>query len=322
MAGMPKYASRAERFAAEYTVDLNASAAARRVGYAKGSAGEVGWWHLKRPAVRQAIALRTQRLFAHAGVPPERVLAELARIAFTGPQPLVRDDGTPRTVDEIDDDALATVRSIELEDGNRRRVLRLWPFDRLKALKLLGDYFDLFETPVGHPSLAAWSPQPPRLAPAGAREGGSIPPDPRTARFIDEYKIDLNANAAARRAGYGPRGTGSKAMRLMWQPDVRAAVEGHMANLCGDLERTAQRTIEAAVRIAFADLRGVFRTDGTAKDMKEIDDDAMAGLAHFGPVVKSCRPVFKVIRQDKLAALGLLLRYVKLFSPRVGMNPN
>ena len=286
--------------------------------------------HLQRPAVRQSLADRTQRLFAKAGVTPERVLAETARIAFTDSRPLVRDDGTPKTIDEMDDDALATVRSIELEDGNRRRVLRLWPFDRLKALKLLGDYFDLFETPVGqgaahgraHGALAAWSPLPPRLAPAGAREGGGVTPDPRTARFIDEYKIDLNANAAARRAGYGPRGTGSKAMRLMWQPDVRAAVEGHMANLCGDLERTAQRTIEAAVRIAFADLRGVFRTDGTAKDMKEIDDDAMAGLAHFGPVVKSCRPVFKVIRQDKLAALGLLLRYVKLFSHPVGMNPN
>ena len=56
--------------------------------------------------------------------------------------------------------------------------------------------------------------------------------------------------------------------------------------------------------------------------MPEIEGDTMAGLAHFGTVMRSRRPVLKVIRHDKLAALGLLLRYAKLFSDRAGVTPN
>ena len=48
----------------------------------------------------------------------------------------------------------------------------------------------------------------------------------------------------------------------------------------------------------------------------------MAGLAVFGPVIKNRRRLFRVSCHDKLAALGLLLRYVKLFSRPVGMTPN
>jgi phage terminase small subunit len=47
---------------------------------------------------------------------------------------------------------------------------------------------------------------------------------PRQSRFVEEYLIDLNGAAAARRAGYSPHTANEQAARLLADVRVRRAV--------------------------------------------------------------------------------------------------
>ena len=77
-------------------------------------------------------------------------------------------------------------------------------------------------------------------------------------------------------------------------------------------------------RVAFGDIRGLFNSDGTLKDISDIDDDTAAGISAVEVEVKKTRAtddqesertetrVLKIKRYDKLAALNIFARYTKL----------
>lgn len=80
-------------------------------------------------------------------------------------------------------------------------------------------------------------------------------------------------------------------------------------------------------RVAFGDIRGLFNSDGTLKDISDIDDDTAAGISAVEVEVKRTREsdgqgsapqertetrVLKIKRYDKLAALNIFARYTKL----------
>ena len=135
---------RRERFAAEYSIDLNATQAARRAGYSPASASERGSLLLKSPAVQAAIAARTQARFARYAIDRERVLHHIACAAFADLARLYTPDGLLKNISEIDDDTLAAVAALDVEVTSRRRLLRVRRLDKLAALKLLGQHLGLF----------------------------------------------------------------------------------------------------------------------------------------------------------------------------------
>ena len=79
-------------------------------------------------------------------------------------------------------------------------------------------------------------------------------------------------------------------------------------------------------RVAFGDIRGLFNSDGTLKDISDIDDDTAAGISAVEVEVKKARAtededapqertetrVLKIKRYDKLAALNMLARHTKI----------
>ena len=69
-------------FAAEYPTDFNASAAAIRSGYSKRTAAVAGSENLKNPLIAEAIKIQQDARAAALGVTSDRVIAELATIAF------------------------------------------------------------------------------------------------------------------------------------------------------------------------------------------------------------------------------------------------
>ena len=75
-------------------------------------------------------------------VPPDpmRVLREVQRIAFFDPRCLVDDEGRPRPLKDLDDDAAAAIESIEVRETRDGTVTRLRPADKLKALSMLAKY--------------------------------------------------------------------------------------------------------------------------------------------------------------------------------------
>lgn len=77
-------------------------------------------------------------------------------------------------------------------------------------------------------------------------------------------------------------------------------------------------------RVAFGDIRGLFNSDGTLKDISDLDDDTAAGISAVEVEVKRSRAtededaqrtetrVLKIKRYDKMAALNMFARHTKL----------
>ena len=52
---------------------------------------------------------------------------------------------------------------------------------------------------------------------------------PKQQRFVDEYLVDLNASAAARRAGYSERTANRMASENLSKPDISSAISSAKA---------------------------------------------------------------------------------------------
>lgn len=78
------------RFVNEYCVDENATRAAIRAGYSPDTAGVIGCENLKKPYMAEAIKERMEELAVAAGITPEWVVAQWAKIATADPNGLVQ----------------------------------------------------------------------------------------------------------------------------------------------------------------------------------------------------------------------------------------
>ena len=75
--------------------------------------------------------------------------------------------------------------------------------------------------------------------------------NPKQARFVAEYLLDLNATQAAMRAGYSPRTAYSQGQRLLKDAEIQTAVAGAQAARAEDVGVDAQRVIREAACLAF-----------------------------------------------------------------------
>lgn len=104
-----------ERFAHEYVIDLNATQAYIRAGYkARGQTASSAAELLLRNVEIQLLvsALQRDRLQSME-LSQERVLRELARLAFSDIRKAYNDDGSMKLPHELDDDTAAAVSGIE-----------------------------------------------------------------------------------------------------------------------------------------------------------------------------------------------------------------
>jgi hypothetical protein len=95
-------------------------------------------------------------------------------------------------------------------------------------------------------------------------------------RFCDEYLIDMNATAAALRAGYS-RATALTG-QLMREPGVAAYLEQRTKEVRQKLQVSHEMIAAELVKMAFANLGDYFGDDGKLKPMNEMTDDAKAAL--------------------------------------------
>lgn len=121
-----------QRFSAEYLVDLNATQAARRAGYSPKTSADIGRQLLRKAPVAERIQAAMAERSARTNVTQDRVLQEVARLAFLDIRKAFNLNGTLKPLHEMDDDtaaALAGLDAIELsEDGS--------PVGSIKKLKL------------------------------------------------------------------------------------------------------------------------------------------------------------------------------------------
>ncbi|WP_272970439.1 terminase small subunit [Comamonas terrigena] len=103
--------------------------------------------------------------------------------------------------------------------------------------------------------------------------------NPKQERFAAEYLIDLNATQAAIRAGYSAKTAYSQGERLLRHVEVAKAIQAGQKARAVRTEITQDRVLQELGRIAFFDIRQLYRPDGTMKDPAEMDADTAAALA-------------------------------------------
>jgi len=142
-----------ERFVAEYLVDLNATQAAVRAGYSRKTASRIGPELLGKTCIAQAIAAAQSRRAARSGITAERVVKELARIAFADPRRVFTwgaDGVTLRDSAGLTDDEAAAVSEVSQTVTDTGGSIRAKMHDKVKALELLSKHLGLFSERVEH----------------------------------------------------------------------------------------------------------------------------------------------------------------------------
>lgn len=136
-----------QRFIDEYLIDLNATQAAVRAGYSVKTAEAIGFENLRKPKIAQAVAEQMAERSRRTGVNQDRVVMELAKIAFVNAADVIdSDDATIKAGATADDTAAiqsVKVKVIPTKEGEGvEREIRL--NDKLKALELLGKHLGMW----------------------------------------------------------------------------------------------------------------------------------------------------------------------------------
>ena len=133
-----------ERFCEEYMIDLNATQAAIRAGYSPRTANKQAGRLLVNVGIQNRIAQLQAEQSRRTGVTADRVVRELAKIAFANASDLIDPETASVKLDASRDD-LAAIQSIKVksfgEDGLEHEVKLA---DKLRALDLLGKHLGMY----------------------------------------------------------------------------------------------------------------------------------------------------------------------------------
>ena len=137
-----------KRFIEEYLIDLNATQAAIRAGYSSDTAYSIGNENLKKPEIKACIDKAMAERSRRTGVNADRVLMELAKVAFVNASDVIDADTATVKADALPEDT-AAIQSVKVktfgEDGLEREIKMA---DKLKALELLGKHLGMFKDKV------------------------------------------------------------------------------------------------------------------------------------------------------------------------------
>ena len=135
-----------QRFVNEYLVDLNGTQAAIRAGYSVKTANEQASRLLANVSIQQAISEKMAERSKRTGVNQDRVVLELAKIAFVKMTDIVDNQGRIRT--SATDDDLSCIESMKYKKSDSdtgsmvEREVKISP--KLKALELLGKHLGMW----------------------------------------------------------------------------------------------------------------------------------------------------------------------------------
>ena len=146
-----KLTKKQQLFVDEYLIDLNATQAAIRAGYSVESARDIGCENLTKPNIQQAIAEKMAERSKRTGVNQDRVVLELAKIAFVNISDVV-DTDTGEILPNASQDDLACIESVKFKQsdnqygGSIEREMKV--ASKLKALEMLGKHLGMWNDKV------------------------------------------------------------------------------------------------------------------------------------------------------------------------------
>lgn len=140
---------------------------------------------------------------------------------------------------------------------------------------------------------------------------------PKQLAFCREYLVDLNATAAAIRAGYSPRTAKQTGHELMHdRPSVQACITKLQEERARRVEITSDAVVKELAKIAFGDPRKVMTwgPGGVAlKSSGELTDDEAAMVSEVSETTTKDGGSLKLKTCDKIKALELIGRHLGIF---------
>lgn len=137
-----------QRFVNEYLIDLNATQAAIRAGYSQATARQIGQKLLTKVDVQVEVKRQQEFRAEKSKISQERVLLEIARLAFNDPRKVIDEQGNIKPVSDWNDDSAACISNIKMttitdKDGNisQTREIKFW--DKGKQLELASKHLGL-----------------------------------------------------------------------------------------------------------------------------------------------------------------------------------
>ena len=147
---MAKLRDKQRRFVDEYLIDLNATQAAIRAGYSVKTANEQGSRLLANVSVQTAIAEKMAERSRRTGVNQDRVVLELAKIAFVKLTDIIDEKGKIKDTATEDDLACLEGYKYKYSDTDTgysvEREVKL--SSKMKALELLGKHLGMWNDKV------------------------------------------------------------------------------------------------------------------------------------------------------------------------------
>lgn len=137
-------------------------------------------------------------------------------------------------------------------------------------------------------------------------------------RFADEYLLSFNGTQSALKAGYSKKTAYSQANWLLKHPEVLNYLNSKKQKVDDKLNASLDRTLLELSRIAFSDLRKLFREDGSLIPIHELDADTAAAISGFDTEElyeflngekNQIGLLKKVKRFDKNKAIEMLMKY-------------
>jgi phage terminase small subunit len=135
-----------KQFVEEYLIDLNATQAAIRAGYSAKTANEKGSQLLTNERIQEEVSVAMAERSKRTGVNQDRVVLELAKIAFVKMTDIVDSNGKIR--DDATEDDLSCIEGIKYKHSDTdtgysvEREVKIG--SKLKALELLGKHLGMW----------------------------------------------------------------------------------------------------------------------------------------------------------------------------------
>lgn len=144
-----------ELFCQEYLIDLNATRAAKAAGYSEKSAHDIGSENLRKPEIQARLSELRGNLMDKLEISKERVVTELARLALFDVRKLYHNDGSPKSLADLDDDTAAAIVGLDValignSEVGQGTVLKYKMADKKGALESIGKHLGMFVDRVEH----------------------------------------------------------------------------------------------------------------------------------------------------------------------------
>ena len=144
-----------QRFVEEYLIDLNATQAAIRAGYSPKTATAIASENLSKPSISAAIACAMAERSKRTGITQDRILEELAKVAFINLTDIVDDTGKINA--GATDEDRACIESIKYKrtdtDTGYSEEREVKASSKLKAIELLMRHTGMLDSRISKEQL-------------------------------------------------------------------------------------------------------------------------------------------------------------------------